>query len=98
MHNDDTPLDRTPDLVAKIRALREQAEKEMNRFTRVADYDVRRVVGHGAKAAPVSDETVAPMPTVKRTKRGSAKAVTEQASMDFPPAPAERGGGDGEEV
>ena len=98
MHTEDSPLDRTPDLVAKIRALREQAEKEMNRFTRVDDYDVRRVVGHGAKAAPVSDETVAPSPTAKRTKKGATKTVTEQASMDFPPAPSERGTEDGEEV
>lgn len=98
MHNDDSPLDRTPDLVAKIRALREQAEKEMNRFTRVDDYDVRRVVGHGAKAAPVSGETVAPSPTTKRTKKGSTKSAIEQASMDFPPAPAERGVEDGEKA
>ena len=98
MHTEDSPLDRTPDLVTKIRALREQAEKEMNRFTRVDDYDVRRVVGHGPKAAPVSDETVAPSPITKRTKRGFAKAVTDQASMDFPPAPAEHGVGDGEEA
>ncbi len=96
MHNDDSPLERTPDLVAKIRALREQAEKEMNRFTSVDDYDVRRVVGHGPKAAPVADETVAPSPTAKRGKKGTAKSATEQASMDFPPAPAERGVEDGE--
>ncbi len=98
MHTDDSPLERTPDLVAKIRALREQAEKEMNRFTCVDDYDVRRVVGHGPKAAPVSDETVEPSPAAKRGKKGVAKAVTEQASMDFPPAPAERGVEDGEEA
>lgn len=98
MHNDDTPLDRTPDLVAKIRALREQAEKEMNRFTRVDDYDVRHVVGHGTKAPPVSDETVEPSPAAKRAKKGATKTVTEQASMDFPPAPAEHGVGDGEEA
>lgn len=97
MHTEDSPLDRTPDLVAKIRALREQAEKEMNRFTRVDDYDVRQVVGHGQKAAPISDETAAPSPTVKRTKKGSAKAVAEQVSMEFAPAPAERGVEDGEE-
>ena len=96
MHTEDSALDRTPDLVTKIRALREQAEKEMNRFTRVDDYDVRRVVGHGAKAAPVSDETGASSPPTKRTKKSSAKAVTEQTSMDFPPAPAERGVEDGE--
>lgn len=98
MHTDDSPLERTPDLVAKIRALREQAEKEMNRFTCVADYDVRRVVGHEPKAAPVSDETVAPSPTAKRAKKGAAKSATDQTSMDFPSAPAERDTEDGEEA
>jgi hypothetical protein len=98
MHTEDSPLDRTPDLVAKIRALREQAEKEMDRFTCVADYDVRRVVGHGPKAAPVSDETVASSPAAKRAKKGVAKSVIDQTSMDFPPAPAERGADDGEEA
>lgn len=98
MHIEESPLERTPDLIAKIRALREQAEKEMDRFTCVADYDVRRVIGHGAKAAPVSDETVAPSPTAKRAKKGAAKSATEQTSMDFPPAPVERGVEDGEQV
>ena len=98
MHNDDSPLERTPDLVAKIRALREQAEKEMNRFTCVDDYDVRRVVGHGQKAAPASEETVAPSPAAKRGKKGAAKSATDQTSMDFPPAPAERGVEDGEQA
>ena len=45
MHTEDQYLDRTPDLVAKVRAMREAADREMDRFTRVADYDVRRVVG-----------------------------------------------------
>ena len=45
MLNEDQYMERTPDLVAKVRKMREAAEKEMNRFTRVADYDVRRVVG-----------------------------------------------------
>lgn len=96
MHIEDSPLERTPDLVAKIRALRKEAEKEMDRFTCVADYDVRHVVGHGTKTAPVSDETVASSPAAKRTKKG-AKSVTDQTSMDFPPAPTERGADEGEE-
>ena len=62
MLNEDQYMERTPDLVAKVRAMREAAEKQMNRFTRVADYDVRRVVGHGPKAAPVSVESGAPAP------------------------------------
>lgn len=45
MLNDDQYMERTPDVIAKIRWMREAAEKEMNRFTRLADYDVRRVVG-----------------------------------------------------
>jgi hypothetical protein len=97
MHIEDSPIERTPDLVAKIRALRQQAEKDMDRFTCVADYDVRHVVGHGPKSAPVSDETIAPSPAVKRAKKGAAKSVTDQTSMDFPPAPAERDSDHGEE-
>jgi len=42
MLNEDQYMERTPDLVARIRKLREAAEKEMDRFTRVSDYDVRR--------------------------------------------------------
>lgn len=98
MHIEDSPIERTPDLVAKIRALRQQAEKEMDRFTCMADYDMRRVVGHGPKPATVSNEAVAPSPAAKRAKKGATKTVTEQASMDFPPAPPERGVRDGEEV
>jgi Spy/CpxP family protein refolding chaperone len=45
MLNEDRYMERTPDLIAKVRQMREAAEKEMNRFTRLADYDVRRVVG-----------------------------------------------------
>lgn len=45
MLNEDQYMERTPDLIAKVRQMRESAEKEMNRFTRLADYDVRRVVG-----------------------------------------------------
>lgn len=97
MHNEDQYVERTPDFVAKVRAMRVAAEKEMNRFTRVDDYDVRRVVGHGSQAAPVSDETVAPSSASKRAKKGVAKSATDQASMEFPPAPAERGD-DGEDA
>ena len=91
MQSEDQYLDRTPDLVAKIRAMREAAEKEMNRFTRVADYDVRRVVGQKPKASPVSVETVPHSPAVERPKKSAAKSSTAQASIEFEPAPAERG-------
>jgi hypothetical protein len=91
MQTEDQYLDRTPDLVAKVRAMREAADREMNRFTCVADYDVRRVVGQGPKASPVSGETVPPPPAVQRPKRSSAKSATTQTAIEFAPAPAERG-------
>jgi hypothetical protein len=72
--------------------MREAAHKEMNRITRVADYDVRRVVGHGMKPAPVSAETVA---ASERPKKPGAKSAPTQASLEFSPAPVERDG-DGE--
>ena len=91
MHSEDQYLDRTPDLVAKVRAMREAADKEMDRFTRVADYDVRRVVGQGPKTSPVSVETAPPSPAVERPKKSAAKSPTAQTSIEFAPAPAERG-------
>ena len=89
MQSEDQYVERTPDLIAKIRALREAAEKEMNRFTRVADYDVRRVVGQKPKDSPVSLETVAPS-TGERMKKSGSKSSTVQTSIHFAPAPAER--------
>jgi hypothetical protein len=90
MQSEDQYLERTPDLVAKVRAMREAAQKEMNRFTGVADYDVRRVVGHGPKPAPVSAESVA-APASERPKKSSSKSVQAQASLEFAPAPTEPG-------
>ena len=91
MLHDEQYLERTPDLVAKIRNLREAAEKEMNRFTRVADYDARRVVvGQKPKASPVSEEKPSPSPDGEHTKKPTAKPATAQASIDFSPASAER--------
>ena len=90
MLNEDQYTDRTPDLVARIRKMREGAEKEMNRFTRVADYDVRRVAGQKPKASPVSVETVPPSPTVERSKQSAARPATAQTSIEFAPAPSER--------
>lgn len=91
MLNEDQYMDRTPDLIAKVRQMRETAEKEMDRFTRVADYDVRRVVGHGPKAAPVSDGTGTPSPLNEWPKQSTAKIVATQTSIDFAPAPVESG-------
>lgn len=90
MQSEDQYQERSPDYVAKIRAMREAAEKEMNRFTRVADYDVRRVVGHGPKAVPVSGETVSPSPANGRARKPAAKSATAQTVIEFAPAPAER--------
>lgn len=97
MLNEDQYMERTPDLVAKVRAMREAAEKEMNRFTRVADYDVRRVVGHGPKAAPVSTEPSSPAPAAEHPKKSASKSVSAQTSIAFTPAPMEHGDdGEGE--
>jgi hypothetical protein len=92
MLNEDQYMERTPDLVAKVRKMREAAEKEMNRFTRVADYDVRRVVGHGPKPVPVSSETVPASPASERPKKSAAKSASAQPALEFPPAPVEQGG------
>ncbi len=97
MQTEDQYVERTPDIVAKIRAMRQAAEKEMDRFTRVADYDVRRVVGQKAKASPVSVETVSPSAAGDRVKKPAAKSSKVQTSIQFAPAPAERGD-DGEGV
>jgi hypothetical protein len=91
MQNEDQYLERTPDLVAKVRAMREAAEKEMNRFTRVSDYDVRHVVGQKPKAVPVPVETVPPSPASERPKKSAAKSAPAQPTLEFPPAPAEHG-------
>ncbi len=89
--SEDQYQERTPDLIDRIRAMRVAAEKEMNRFTCVADYDMRRVVGQKPKASPVSCETAPPPPVVERPKKSAAKSTTAQTSMEFAPAPAERG-------
>jgi len=89
MLSEDQYMDRTPDLITKIRKMREAAEKEMNRFTRVADYDVRRVAGHRPKASPVSAETAPPSPAVERPKRSATKTSATQSLMEFAFAPAE---------
>ena len=90
MQTEDQYLDRTPDLVAKVRAMREAADREMDRFTRVADYDVRRVVGQGPKASSVSVETAPPSPSVERSKKSASKTPTAQTSIEFAPTPAGR--------
>jgi hypothetical protein len=90
MYIEDSPMERTPDLVAKIRALREQAEKEMNHFTATGDYDVRHVTGR----KPKSEADVPPLNPGKK-ERGRNM---EQTSIDFSLAPSQDGTNDGEEV
>ena len=97
MQTEDQYVERTPDLVAKIRAMRQAAEKEMDRFTRVADYDVRRVVGQRPKASSVSVETVSHPTAGERVKKPAAKSSGVQTSIHFAPAPAERSD-DGEDA
>jgi hypothetical protein len=84
-------MERTPDLVSKISKLREAAEKEMNRFTSLSDYDVRRVVGQGPRPAPVPAQTISASTPESRTKRPVTKPTTTQTSIEFSPAPAEQG-------
>jgi hypothetical protein len=76
--------------VARIRKLREAAEKEMNRFTSVADYDVRRIVGRKAKIEPTREVPVS-TPATGRAKRKVDKSSSDQATIAFSPAPAEPG-------
>jgi hypothetical protein len=91
MQSEDQYMERTPDLVAKIRKLREAAEKDMNRFTCLSDYDMRRVVGQRPRTAPVSAEAVSASAADSRPKRSSGKPSTTQTSIEFSPAPAESG-------
>lgn len=60
MVNDDEYFDRTPDLIERVRKLRGEAEKKMNRFARLADYDVRRLVG---RKTPDNQQTAIEFPS-----------------------------------
>jgi hypothetical protein len=91
MQSEDQCMERSPDLVARIRKLREAAEKEMNRFTCLSDYDVRLVVGQGPRTAPVSAQTVSASATESRPKKSSGRPSSTQTSIQFSPVPAEPG-------
>ena len=78
MQGEEQYLERTSDLVARVRKLREAAEKQMNRFTKPDDYDVRRVIGQ----KPKGDDQA----TSSRTRARPAQLV-----IDLSPAPAEPG-------
>jgi hypothetical protein len=90
MLSEDQYMERTTDLVGKIRAMREVAEKQMNRFTRLADYDVRHVVGKMPKTFLASNEAAVSSVSERRRKRSPAPA-TMQATIDFSSAPRESG-------
>jgi hypothetical protein len=95
MQSEDQYLERTVDLLAKIRAMREAAEKEMNRFTRIADYEVRCGIGQKPKDEVVPDRTARwPSPGRGRSKKAAEKAVMFQASIAFGSGSGERDGGE----
>ncbi len=48
--DDDRYLDRSGDLVARVRATREAAQRRMDAFGNVADYDVRVVRGRKSES------------------------------------------------
>lgn len=80
MLSEEQYMERTPGLIAEIRKLREAAEKEMNKFTRVADYDVCRVVGQ--KPSGVG-EAVPPSSADDPPKRKTVKLTTTQTAIEF---------------
>lgn len=91
MQTDDSYLDRSADLVAKVRKLREQAEKEMDKFTCVADYDVRRVVGQKPKTTPTQAEPSSSWSAAGRARKKAARSSPDQTAIEFSPAPLEHG-------
>ncbi len=79
--------ERTPDLITKIRMMREAAEKEMDRFTCVADYDVRRVVGQKPNVAPDASASAAPAAAGSNSAKPSASLRKRQSAIQFPASP-----------
>jgi hypothetical protein len=87
MLDHDSPYDdRSPDLIARVRKMREAAGRRMNAFGKIADYDVRRVVCHQSQPSPQPAEAVAtPQPSAKEEKQLTLKRQkTAQAVLDFP--------------
>jgi hypothetical protein len=91
MANEDQYMDRTPDLVAKIRKLRKATEKEMNRFTRVADYDARRVVGQKPKTLAFPEGNASPSQAGEQLKMPAEVPAIAPPSVEPSPAPTEHG-------
>ena len=87
MPSEDQYAERTPDLITKIRMMRETAEREMNRFTCVADYDVRRVVGQKPRIAPDASATTVPAEAGSSAAKPPASFRKRQAAIQFPASP-----------
>ena len=90
MLDHDNPYDdRSPDLIARVRKMREAAERRMNAFGKIADYDVRRVACHKSQASQQSAEAAAtPQQSAKEEKQAtSKKQKTPQAVLEFPLPP-----------
>ena len=91
MLDHDSPYDdRSPDLIARVRKMREAAERRMNAFGKIADYDVRRVVCHKSQSSQQTAEVTAttPQQSAKEEKQAtSKKQKTPQAVLEFPLPP-----------
>ena len=87
MLDHDSPYDdRSPDLIARVRKMREAAERRMNAFGKIADYDVRRVLCHKSQASQQPAEPAdTPQKSAKEEKLAtSKKQKTPQAALEFP--------------
>jgi hypothetical protein len=100
MLDHDSPYDdRTSDLIARVRKMREAAERRMNAFGKIADYDVRRVMCHKTQASPLQSAeaaAVTPQQSAKEEKLAtSKKQKTPQAVLEFPLPPVSSDGPEG---
>jgi len=88
MLDHDSPYDdRSPDLIARVRKMREAAERRMNAFNKIADYDVRRVVCHKSQSSQQSTEVTAaaPQQSYQEEKQAtSKKQKAPQGVLEFP--------------
>lgn len=90
-------LDHSFDLVARIRAAREAAEREMNKFGHVSEYEVRKIYGQQTNLTYDEDEVSVepqrqPSAATERTNEGSpdesrrrdiAEPGSSQSNFDF---------------
>ena len=91
MLDHDSPYDdRSPDVIARVRKMREVAERRMNAFGRIADYDVRSVVCHKSQVSqqPAEATATTPQQSAKEEKQATSKnQKTPQAVLEFPLPP-----------